>query len=297
MAFTDQSDLFGAVHEDGINLVVRHIMRQRPSLFNYATSYFIQNRDKLCAKIDPAREVTQAGNPLFTVQPPMPIPAAPAPIGLNYCIQFTDFQIDFHPGNTISLPPELGQLPGQRFALRGRACVGLDCPSEEVIREILPGIEILATAEKDKEFFGLSHLPTRDRPQDTVPLPTSNILCFCLELFAVGHFEWGTIGPSETQWLKVRLDGLEIVDLKPQEMEDMIECYIRSVLRLGVLPRMSISIEKMVLDITEMLQEQGLAIGETITLEPAPVPASVPNNPAVENDQLKVFINLVITKP
>jgi hypothetical protein len=80
-------------------------------------------------------------------------------------------------------------------------------------------------------------------------------------------------------------------------MEDMIECYIRAVLRLGILPRMSIAIEKMVLDITKMLQEQGLTIGETITLEPAPVPASVPNNPAVEDDQLKVFINLVITKP
>ena len=37
MAFTDESDVFGSVHEDGINLVVRHLMRQRPSLFNYAT--------------------------------------------------------------------------------------------------------------------------------------------------------------------------------------------------------------------------------------------------------------------
>jgi hypothetical protein len=112
MAFTDRSDLFGAVHEEGINLVVRHIMRQRPSLFNYATSYFIENRDKLCAKIDPAREVTQAGNPLFTVQSPLPILAAPAPIGLNYCIVHR-LQIDFH---AMPSPPELGQLPEQRFA-------------------------------------------------------------------------------------------------------------------------------------------------------------------------------------
>lgn len=31
MTFTDQCDLFGAIHEQGINLVVQHIMCQRPS--------------------------------------------------------------------------------------------------------------------------------------------------------------------------------------------------------------------------------------------------------------------------
>jgi hypothetical protein len=38
MAFTDNADLFASVGEDGINLVVRHIMRQRPSLVNYGTA-------------------------------------------------------------------------------------------------------------------------------------------------------------------------------------------------------------------------------------------------------------------
>jgi hypothetical protein len=33
MAFTDNCDLFGAAHEHGANRVIRHIMRQRPSLF------------------------------------------------------------------------------------------------------------------------------------------------------------------------------------------------------------------------------------------------------------------------
>ena len=36
MAFTDNRELSCAVHEDGVNRVIRHIMRQRPSLFNYA---------------------------------------------------------------------------------------------------------------------------------------------------------------------------------------------------------------------------------------------------------------------
>jgi len=42
MAFTDRSDLFAAVHENGINATIRQLMLQRPSLFNYATLLFTQ---------------------------------------------------------------------------------------------------------------------------------------------------------------------------------------------------------------------------------------------------------------
>ncbi|MDQ5824868.1 MAG: hypothetical protein M3441_11790 [Chloroflexota bacterium] len=292
MAFTDNSDLFGSVHEDGINLVVRHIMRQRPSLFNYATSYFVERPELLCVKIDAAPQVRQANNPLFDVQDPIPIFGTPIPIGLNWCFQFTDLEIDFHPGNAITLPPELGTLPSQRLALRLKGCFGLDCPLEEFINELLPTIEILSTPQHGRE----GHLKgnSDDQPRDTIVIPTRELLCFCLELFVVAHFEWGTIGSGDRQWLKVRLDGLEIVDLKPTPMEDLIECYIKLVLRLGILPRLSTPIEAMVLNITELLRDRSISIGETITLQPAPVPAAVPNNPAIEEDQLKAFINLVV---
>ena len=45
MAFTDHSDLFAAVHEHGINTTIGQLMRQRPSLFNYATILFTQAGD------------------------------------------------------------------------------------------------------------------------------------------------------------------------------------------------------------------------------------------------------------
>jgi hypothetical protein len=205
-------------------------------------------------------------------------------------------QIDFHPGNVFNLPAELGQLPAQRVALHLRGCFGLDCPPEDVILEILPYIEILATAEQPSLSSSLTtHVPTRPVERDEViVLPTRELLCLCLEIFAVAHFEWGTIGDSADQWLKVRLDGLEIVDLQPTPMENMIECYVQTVLRLGILPRVSVKIEKLVLDIDEMLLEEGFEVEQQVRLEPAPVPAAVPNNPAVEEDQLKVFINLVV---
>ena len=37
VALTDNCDIYAAINEAGINRVVRHAMRQRPSLFNYGT--------------------------------------------------------------------------------------------------------------------------------------------------------------------------------------------------------------------------------------------------------------------
>lgn len=37
MAFTDHCDIYGAVNEEAFNRVAYHIMKQRPSLFNYGT--------------------------------------------------------------------------------------------------------------------------------------------------------------------------------------------------------------------------------------------------------------------
>ncbi len=314
MVFTDRSDLFGSVHEDGINRVLRHFMRQRPSLFNYATPIFHERPELFCEKIEPAQAVLEAGNPLFTEQKPLPILGTSVDAGLNFCIQFTDIEIDFHPGNVISLPRELGRLPEQRFALRMRACAGLDCPSEEVIQELLPIIErdILAkqqtsTTKRDKEKArarfqqlapdqGVFFDPERNREPKISVLPTSKLICFCLELFAVGHFEWDSVAGSSDLWLKPRLDGIEIVDLRPTPMEDVIECYITTVLRLGILPNLMTPMEKMVLDITALLRQRGLELGEQVTLGPAEVPADVPNNPAIEDDQLIAFIKLTITE-
>src|ERR1051325_4552165 len=54
MAFTNHSDLFAAVHEHAINTTIAHLMRQRPSLFNYATLIFTQAlSSQFCKPIAP----------------------------------------------------------------------------------------------------------------------------------------------------------------------------------------------------------------------------------------------------
>jgi hypothetical protein len=354
MPFTDRSDLFGAVHEEGINRTVRHIMRQRPSLFNYATPFFRRRPDLLCTPIVADRKVTDARNPLFTVQDPLPILGAPVKIGLNFCVQFTDFVLDFHPGNSITLPPELGALPAQRFAIRARACVGIDCPPDDILPDLIREMEEAAVRGGDvivkpprserrrlaarqsrrsmaldaktvngllaesaraaasaasvtpvrRRFpFGDIGIDLNDLPDlvldpgrfdEPRTLPTRALLCVCLEVFAVAHFEWGPIGQDQKQYLKPRLDGIEIVDLQPAPMENAIECFLKTTLRLGILPRLVVPIEAMILDITKVLGDNDVTIEEQVTLRPTPVSAQLPFNPAIEGDQLKVFINLVV---
>lgn len=58
MAFTDSCDLYGALHEDGVNRMIRHITRQRPSPFNFATADIAANR---AARRWPAGVVTIVG--------------------------------------------------------------------------------------------------------------------------------------------------------------------------------------------------------------------------------------------
>lgn len=310
MALTDHCDFYGAAHEDGFNLLVRHIMSQRPSLFNYATNIFHQQPHLFCQKIDAAKKVRDAGNPLFTEIEPLPIFGTPVPIGLNFCLQLSQLQIDFHPSNVFPLPPELGQLGAQRFGLRMKACAGLGCPGKELLDLLVPAVETLVVRQrelligntKENPFTGTHDVPQPDpagaatatKPRPTVVLPTRELLCFCLEVYAVGHFEWGPVPGSQQQWLKPRLDGLEIVDVQPTPLENSIECYLISLLKLGILPKLMIPIEKLILDVTKVLKKQGLNIGENISILPAAVPADVPNNPAIEDNQVKGFMKLSV---
>src|SRR5260370_10330043 len=138
MAFTDKCDLYAAVHEEGVNRVIRHIMRQRPSMFNYATADVASNRELWCSRVDFTSDVTKYFNPIFSVQPPIPVLGADSPpVSLGFCAQLTKALIDFHPSNVISLPAELSPpLNEQRFALQFRVCGAIECPSSQEIDQI-----------------------------------------------------------------------------------------------------------------------------------------------------------------
>ncbi len=272
MAFTDNCDLYAAVHEDGVNRVIRHIMRQRPSWFNFGTVDIAHNRELWCSRVDFTPDVTKYSNPIFSVQPPVPVLGADAPpVGLGFCVQLTKAQIDFYPSNVISLPSELAPpLKKQRFALQFQVCGAIECPSSKEVDGIpFPGVNVAGMAAKE----GLPPVVLRGK-----------LNCFCLDVFVVGHFERALVAGQES--LLGKVDDMDIVDIKPDALEENIICYVKTAVSVVLREKLTIPLSALSLSFPLF----GLA---TVTLAPTPNPP-VPNNPAVEDDQLKIFITMTV---
>ncbi len=105
-------------------------------------------------------------------------------------------------------------------------------------------------------------------------------ICFCLEVFVTGHFS------LENGFLLGHVDGIEIVDITPDGLESNLECYLRMCVTAVLREKLAIEMEKLTLSFP-------LFNIATVTLSPSPNPP-VPNNPAVEEDQLKIFIKMTV---
>jgi len=271
MALTDNCDLFLALHEAGINRVLRHFARQRPSFLNYGSGGVVADPSRLCVEVQPHPVVLQRQNPLVGAGPVLPVIGTNGVYQVDYAAQVTALEVDLSPGD-IALPAELNPpLDDQSFAVHARVCGGLGCPTEDA-----------------------DQLPRPIRPpgharvarDDGVVIPSRELTCFCLDVFAVGGVDF--VGPVGGQHLLGRLDQLEIVDVTPAELENIVECYLKLVARLALLPRLSVPIIQFTQDLI------GLA---AVTLEPTPNSPALPNNPALEDDQLKVFLEVTAVPP
>ena len=266
MSLTEKCDIYAAIHDAGINRVVKHLMQQRPSLFNFGTSFLASNPNLLCEKIIAVPEVNRQQNPLLTILDPIPVIGLPLSqsssnnLAINFAIQLSKAEIDFHEGNIFPLPSELAPLANQRLAAHFKVCAGLDC---------------------------LGDLPFLRRPPNTRP-STSKLECFCLDLYAIGGCKIS--GLAESQKIGLKIDGIEIVDLKPQGLENAIECYAKSVLNHGIFPHVAEIISKLTFGIITIPPSTGsFQVSGNLQLSGT---TTVPNNPAIEDDQLKTFINL-----
>jgi len=270
MAFTNNCDLYGAVHEDGVNRVIRHIMLQRPSMFNYATADVAGNRELWCEPVPFTSDVIHYKNPLFTVMPPIPVIGVDSPpVGLSFIVQVPKAEIDFYPSNVIALPKELKPpLANQHFALHITVCGALGCPSEQEIDRIPDPNQTFATEQQ---------------PVTQVHLP-GVLNCFCLDVYVVGHFERAFIHGQES--LLGKVDDIDIVDIKPDQLEENIICYIKTAVTLVLRQKLAIPLA------TFFISFPLFGLG-TVSLSPTPNPP-VPNNPAIEDDQIKAFITMTV---
>lgn len=274
MALTDGCDIYVAVNEHGINRVARDVMRQRPSLFNYASAGIAQRPSLLCHDVDAHPVVTARGNPLMTVMPPLPVLASN--FAVDWSVQLPRLEVDVHKGGTIGLPPELDPLAEQRIAVVAKACAGLGCPGRD-----LPGsIEVRHPTPAGVPGT-TTHVPRQDPKQPPVVLPAKELECFCIEAYVIGGVDLRNLGAGPVPQLI--FDGLELVDLTPTGLEDAIECYAELVVRLGLLPQLQ-------LPVLQLQADLGLI---ALEIHPTPESAAIPNNPALEEDQIKVRIDLV----
>ena len=282
MGFTDKSDIFASFHEDGFNRLLRQVKLQRPSLFNYATAEILGNPELFCQAIPTHPIVHKRGNPIATLVDPLPLPGTR--FGLNFAVQLAEVRLDFHPGTQFALPPELAPpLAPQAFALELELCAGLGCPPDRIVDRYVP-------PPPDPRQKGGQD----DRgkpPTPLVPLPTGQLICFCLRAFVVGRMVIRNYYGKP--YLEMQLVGFEIVDIQPAELESGLECYARTMIRLAVLPQLRILLEQTVLDFKSYLDNLKKSV--FVKIAPTAAPAVVAHNPAVEEDQVKLFLQVEVS--
>jgi hypothetical protein len=279
MGYTDSSDIFASFHEDAFNRLLGHVQHQRPSLFNYATQEVVNNQKLWCSKVATHPIVSMRGNPTFTVIDPLPVPGSN--FGLNFLVQLAELVVDFHKQTNIAIPDELGAtLPPQHLAIKVKVCGAIGCPSDEDLDKATPWPQ-----NPDRK-------PPNEQP--VIVLPAREMECFCLDVVAVAEIRF--LKNQDLYYLDPKLRGLEIVDIKPDGLENTLECYLKTLLALVVLPNLRILLTRAIFDLTEAAP--GLFPQQTsITVSPTPQSAAIPNNPAIEDNLLKVFVEVGVSGP
>jgi hypothetical protein len=100
----------------------------------------------------------------------------------------------------------------------------------------------------------------------------------------VGHAERRFVSGRES--LLVKVDDVDIVDLAPKGLKDSLICYLKTSLNVVLKEKMAIALETLMFTFPLL----GLA---TVKLFPTPNPP-VPHNPAIEDDELKIFVTMTV---
>jgi len=138
-----------------------------------------------------------AATAAWTTMAAIPFPGLPG--GVGWGVQFSIPVIDFHPDSSGGLPPPLA-LGARKFSLRTTVTLTLLCGTRR--------------GQHDPDHPSAAVTPLRAK----------------LELVGIGHTNavyFGTPGQGEVTF---DVDAVEIVDIKPDELETLLECLIRMLL-------------------------------------------------------------------
>ncbi|KAL0630348.1 hypothetical protein Q9L58_010805, partial [Maublancomyces gigas] len=218
---------------------------------------------------------------------PIPVPGTGGAYAIEYCAQLATLKLDLHPANVIQVPGEIAPLADQSMALRIQMCAGIACPSPEVLtklsyreRERYTPIDPATALQRNERF---TEAPPKRNPVVVSPV-SDPIHCFCMDIFMTARLrrESGPHGPT----IDIELTGLEISDIKPEGLEQSLECLITTTLTLGVLPRLRFSVQEVILS---------LAAYGNLTIGLTPISTDVPFNPSIANDRMSVFVDVALS--
>jgi hypothetical protein len=136
-------------------------------------------------------------------------------VGFQYRIDFADITIDcFPPESGSGLPAELAPLNTDEFSLRVDVNLSVLCP------------RVIVALDEVHEWESLES---------------------SLTVWVAGSPTATPAGGGATQ-LGLMLHGVEIVDIKPEDLENVLECFLMTILEQAVLPKLTFVLDKLSTD-------------------------------------------------
>lgn len=198
MSLTETETVFAGIHEDALNDMLTAFCIGRPRYLAYGSPAFV-----------PATTVAE------TTMPAIAFPGVPG--GIHWRLRLSIPRIDLFK-QTTPLPPPLVLNPGQ-FSAQIDAELCIDCRR----------IKIDPKPPRPKDHGQQTHGNPDNPPRDDVH-PPSELTCFKLQLFVIGHIEHVVASTGEDA-IAFAVDAVEIVDIRPDELESFLECLMFMILQ------------------------------------------------------------------
>ena len=195
MSLTEAENVFGGIHEDALNDLLTAFFTARPRHLRYGSPGFVA-----------------ATNVNETQMGAIPFPGVPG--GIDWAVSLTIPVVDLHK-QTLALPPELQLNPGA-LSVRTVVTLCLGCRHVRVDpKPPKPPREGNNREDDRREDHG------RREVHET---------CCRLEVYAVAHLEQVFTSSGERA-VVIAVDAVEIVDIRPDELETILECLLLMILR------------------------------------------------------------------
>ncbi len=202
MSLTQSETVFASIHETALNDAIAALCNARPHLLAYGSPAFV-----------PASTVAE------TSMAAIGFPGVPG--GIQWRVRLSRPRIDLFKQSS-SLPPELTLGPGQ-FSAEIDVELCIECRKIRI--DPKPPRPPKGREPND---------PTRPQTGQFDPAsdqhPLSELACFKLQVFAVGHLEHVLASTGEDA-IALAVDAVEIVDIKPDEIESFLECLLFLILQ------------------------------------------------------------------